>query len=331
MKVLVTGSAGFIGFHLARRLLADGHEVIGFDGLTDYYDVRLKHARHGMLAASEKFRPIVGMLENADLLQRTVHDFAPDAVVHLAAQAGVRYSLEHPETYVSSNFVGTFNLLEALRAAPVRHAILASTSSIYGANAGPAFAETERTDFPLSIYAATKRGTEALAHSYAHLFTIPVTLARFFTVYGPWGRPDMAPLKFASAISRGEPIEVYGHGRQSRDFTYIDDVVEALVRLIAVPPAAGQPVSPADSLSPVAPWRTVNVAGGQPVPLMEFIAAFETALGRPALKTFLPMQPGDVAATRADTTLLRDLVGYVPQTPIADGVKAFVDWFRSQT
>ena len=331
MRILVTGSAGFIGFHLARRLLADGHDIVGYDGMTDYYDVRLKHARHRMLATSPNFRAVTGMLENADLLQRTMRDFAPDAVVHLAAQAGVRYSLEHPETYVSSNFVGTFNLLEALRATPVRHAILASTSSIYGANAGPAFAETERTDFPLSIYAATKRGTEALAHSYAHLFTIPVTLARFFTVYGPWGRPDMAPLKFATAISRGEPIEVYGHGNQSRDFTYIDDVVEALVRLLAVPPARGQPVSAADSLSPVAPWRTVNVAGGQPVPLMEFIAAFEVALGRPALKTFLPMQPGDVAATRADTTLLRALVGYVPQTPIADGVKAFVDWFKTQT
>jgi UDP-glucuronate 4-epimerase len=331
MKILVTGSAGFIGFHLARRLLADGHDIVGYDGLTDYYDVRLKHARHGMLAASPRFRAVVGMLENADLLRRTVRDFAPDAVVHLAAQAGVRYSLEHPETYVSSNFVGTFNLLEALRAAPVRHAILASTSSIYGANAGPAFAEIERTDFPMSIYAATKRGTEALAHSYAHLFGIPTTLARFFTVYGPWGRPDMAPLKFATAISRGEPIEVYGHGKQSRDFTYIDDVVEALVRLLAVPPVVGRPVSAADSLSPVAPWRSVNIAGGQPVQLMEFIAAFEAALGRPAHKTFLPMQPGDVAATRADTGLLRDLIGYVPQTPVPDGVKAFVDWFRTQT
>jgi UDP-glucuronate 4-epimerase len=331
MKILVTGSAGFIGFHLARRLLADGHDIVGYDGLTDYYDVRLKHARHGMLAASPRFQAVVGMLENADLLRRTVRDFAPDAVVHLAAQAGVRYSLEHPETYVSSNFVGTFNLLEALRAAPVRHAILASTSSIYGANTGPAFAETERTDFPMSIYAATKRGTEALAHSYAHLFGIPTTLARFFTVYGPWGRPDMAPIKFATAISRGEPIEVYGHGKQSRDFTYIDDVVEALVRLLAVPPVVGRPVSAADSLSPVAPWRSVNIAGGQPVQLMEFIAAFEAALGRPAHKTFLPMQPGDVAATRADTGLLRDLIGYVPQTPVPDGVKAFVDWFRTQT
>lgn len=331
MKILITGSAGFIGFHLASRLLADGHQVVGYDGLTDYYDVRLKQARHGMLAASPRFRAVAGMLENADLLKQTLRDFSPDAVVHLAAQAGVRYSLEHPETYVSSNLVGTFNLLEALRATPVRHAILASTSSIYGGNQGPAFGETERTDFPLSIYAATKRGTEALAHSYAHLFAIPTTLARFFTVYGPWGRPDMAPIKFATAISRGAPIEVYGHGRQSRDFTYIDDVVEALVRLIGIPPVAGRPVSAADSLSPVAPWRTVNVAGGQPVPLMDFIAAFEAALGRPALKTFLPMQPGDVAATRADTTLLHDLVGYVPQTPVAEGVKAFVDWFRTQT
>lgn len=331
MRVFVTGSAGFIGFHLARRLLADGHEVMGYDGLTDYYDVRLKHARHAMLECEPSFRVVIGQLEDAPLLHRSIAGFAPDAVVHLAAQAGVRYSLENPQSYLSSNVVGTFNLLEAIRATPVRHAILASTSSIYGANPGPKFHETERTDFPVSIYAATKRSTEAIAHSYAHLFAIPTTLVRFFTVYGPWGRPDMAAFKFAGAIIRGEAIEVYGHGRQSRDFTYVDDVVEALDRLIGCAPVTGQPVSSVDSLSTVAPWRTVNVAGGRSVPLMDFIAAFETALGRTALKTFEPMQAGDVSATDADTTLLRNLIGYVPETTVADGVRAFVDWFKTQT
>ncbi|MEO8758109.1 MAG: NAD-dependent epimerase/dehydratase family protein [Devosia sp.] len=331
MKIFVTGTAGFIGFHLARRLLADGHEIVGYDALTDYYDVRLKRARHAMLETSPNFRPVIGRLENVDLLQTTISEFAPEIVLHFAAQAGVRYSIEHPETYMASNLDGTFNLLEALRANPPRHALLASTSSVYGANPGTAFRETERTDFPLSIYAATKRGTEALAHSYAHLFGIPTTMLRFFTVYGPWGRPDMAPLKFATAIARGTPIDIYGGGNMSRDFTFIDDVVEAVTRLITAVPVQGHAASPADSLSPAAPWRAVNVAGGQPLPLMDFVAAFEAGLGKPALRNFLPMQPGDVAATRADTTLLRALIGYVPQTPVGDGVKAFVDWFRTQT
>ena len=330
MNIFITGTAGFIGFHLARRLLADGHVVHGFDGLTDYYDVRLKRARHALLETSPNFTPIIGQLENADLLKAAIRDFAPDIVVHLAAQAGVRYSIEHPETYVSSNLIGTFNLLEALRATPVQHAILASTSSIYGANEGPAFAETERTDFPLSIYAATKRGTEALAHSYAHLFGIPTTLTRFFTVYGPWGRPDMAPIKFASAIEAGRAIDVYGEGNQSRDFTYIDDVVEAVTRLLTKPPQPGFAVDASDSISPVAPWRSVNIAGGQPVPLMDFIAAFEAALGRPAVKNFLPMQPGDVSATLADTTLLRALTGFVPTVAVKDGVAKFCAWYRSE-
>lgn len=327
MRYFITGTAGFIGFHLAHRLLAGGHDVLGYDGLTDYYDVRLKRARQSRLEAFPAFTPVGGMLEDADLLRTSLGGFRPDAVIHLAAQAGVRYSIEHPQTYVSSNLVGTFNLLEALRASPVRHALLASTSSIYGASEAAVFTEAGRTDFPLSIYAATKRGTEALAHSYAHLFGIPMTLMRFFTVYGPWGRPDMAPHKFASAILEGRPIEVYGEGRQSRDFTYVDDVVEAVLRLIDVVPVAGAKAIAADSVSPVAPWRTVNVGGGAPVPLMDYIAAFEAALGRPALRTMLPMQPGDVSATHADTSLLRALTGFVPAVPVGEGVRAFVDWF----
>jgi UDP-glucuronate 4-epimerase len=330
MRYFITGTAGFIGFHLARRLLCAGHAVLGYDGLTDYYDVRLKRARQSRLETFAAFTPVNGMLEDAALLRTSLGGFSPDAVIHLAAQAGVRYSIEHPETYVSSNLVGTFNLLEALRATPVRHTLLASTSSIYGASDAAVFTESGRTDFPLSIYAATKRGTEALAHSYAHLFAIPTTLMRFFTVYGPWGRPDMAPHKFASAILEGRPIEVYGEGRQSRDFTCVDDAVEAVVRLIDAVPVAGDRVTPGDSISPVAPWRTVNVGGGAPVPLMEFIAAFEAAFGRPAIKTMLPMQPGDVSATHADTTLLRALTGFVPATPVEQGVRAFVDWFRTE-
>jgi UDP-glucuronate 4-epimerase len=328
VKILVTGSAGFIGFHLARRALAEGHDVVGLDGLTDYYDVRLKHARHAILAASPKFRAVTGMLENADLVRTVVADFRPELVLHFAAQAGVRYSIDHPGTYVSGNLDGTFNLLEALRAHPPTHLLAASTSSVYGAHSPGAFIETDRTDYPLSIYAATKRGAEALTHSYASLFNIPTTCLRLFTVYGPWGRPDMAALKFADAISNGRPIEVYGEGGMSRDFTYIADVVEAVTRLSAKLPA-GAAVHPHDTLSPAAPWRVVNIAGGAPKPLAEFIAAFEAAIGRPALKTMLPMQPGDVAATEADVSLLRSLIGCVPATPIAQGVKAVVDWYRA--
>ena len=328
MKIFVTGSAGFIGFHLAKRALAEGHDVVGLDGLTDYYDVRLKSARHAILATSPKFRAVTGMLENADLVRAVIADVKPDLVLHFAAQAGVRYSIDHPATYVSGNLDGTFNLLEALRAHPPAHLLVASTSSVYGAHPPGAFVETDRTDYPLSIYAATKRGAEALTHSYASLFKIPTTCLRLFTVYGPWGRPDMAALKFADAISNGRPIEVYGEGRMSRDFTYVADVVEAVTRLTSRPPA-GTPVHRHDTLSPAAPWRVVNIAGGAPKPLAEFIAAFETAIGKPALRIMLPMQPGDVSATEADVSLLRALVGYVPATPILDGVNAVVDWYRT--
>ncbi len=329
MRVLVTGSAGFIGFHMARRLLAQGHDVVGYDGLTDYYDVRLKRARHAQLESSSRFRAVTGRLEDEALLRATIAQGAPDVVLHFAAQAGVRYSLERPDTYMASNLNGTFNLLEALRQHPPRHLLVASTSAVYGGNPSSAFVETERTDLPVSIYAATKRGAEALTHSYAHLFGIPTTVARLFTVYGPWGRPDMAALKFADAIANDRPIEVFGNGAMSRDFTYIDDVIAALDRLIPLVPIEGQRAGAADSLSPIAPWRVVNLAGGRPVALMDFIAAFERAMGKPALKTMLPMQPGDVTSTRADTSLLRLLTGSAPSTPLDEGVAAFVDWFRN--
>ncbi len=331
MKIFVTGSAGFIGFHLARRLLADGHQVCGYDGMTDYYDPALKRHRHDILRRSNAFHAVEALLEDKAALDGAVTGFAPDVIVHLAAQAGVRYSLEHPETYIGSNLVGTFNLLEAARISAPHHLLIASTSSVYGGNEKMPFEEADRTDFPVSLYAATKKACEAMSHSYAHLWKTPTTCFRFFTVYGPWGRPDMALFKFVKAIESGSPIDVYGNGAMRRDFTYIDDLVEGIVRLIDAVPEEGRPVSAEgvkDSLSSVAPWRVVNIAGGQPVELMPFIETIEKCLGKPALKNFLPMQQGDVVATFADPGLLNALTGFVPATDVATGVEAFVDWYR---
>ena len=325
MRVLVTGAAGFIGFHLSRRLLAEGCEVDGYDGMTPYYDVRLKEARWAELGRFPGFRGQVAMLEDAAALNAFAEP-RPDVVVHLAAQAGVRYSLENPRAYVDANLVGTFNVLEMARG--VRHLLLASTSSVYGANAAMPFRETDRTDHPLTLYAATKKAGEDMAHAYAHLWKTPTTAFRFFTVYGPWGRPDMALFKFVAATLRGEPIEVYGEGRMSRDFTYVDDLVEAVRRLIGVPPVEGAPVGPLDSLSPAAPYRVVNIGGGRPVGLMAFIDAVERALGRKIERRLLPMQKGDVPATSAAPDLLRTLTGYVPETNVETGVRAFVEWYR---
>ena len=325
MRVLVTGAAGFIGFHLSRRLLADGFEVDGFDGMTPYYDVTLKQARWAELERSPRFRGRVAMLEDFAALAAFAEP-KPDIVVHLAAQAGVRYSLENPRAYVDANLVGTFNVLEVARG--VGHLLLASTSSVYGANASMPFRETDKTDHPLTLYAATKKASEDMAHSYAHLWKIPTTAFRFFTVYGPWGRPDMALFKFVAATLKGEPIEVYGHGEMKRDFTYVDDLVEAIVRLLDKPPVEGLAVGPMDSASPAAPYRVVNIGGGQPVGLMPFIAAIERALGLPIEKRMLPMQKGDVPATWAAPDLLRALTGYVPTTDVETGVRAFVEWYR---
>jgi UDP-glucuronate 4-epimerase len=327
MDIFITGTAGFIGFHLARRLLAQGHVVTGYDGVTDYYDPALKRARLALLGQEEKFRNIEGMLEDASGLSAALEASGAEIVVHLAAQAGVRYSLEAPHSYIQSNVVGTANLLEALRIHRPGHLIFASTSSVYGGNSRLPFAETDRTDGPVSLYAATKKSGEAMVHAYAHLFGIPATCLRFFTVYGPWGRPDMAPIKFASAILEGRPIDVYGHGRMQRDFTYIDDLVAAIDRLKELPPEQGRPVAH-DSLSPVAPFRIVNIAGGKQTELMDFIAAIETALGRRAELNLLPMQPGDVVTTQSDTALLQALIGQLPQTPVETGTARFAEWFR---
>lgn len=330
MKVLITGSAGFIGFHTARRFLEAGHNVVGFDGFTEYYDPELKRRRDAILCRYDSFTPVKGMLEDTGLLTGVVEQHRPELVIHLAAQAGVRYSIENPGAYINANVQGTFNLLEALRYNTPNHLLFASTSSVYGGNTDLPFAETARTGFPVSLYAATKTAGEVITHSYAHLFGIPTTCFRFFTVYGPWGRPDMALFKFVDRILRDEEIDVYGNGEMSRDFTFIDDLVEGISRLSkAIPKAGGSDTdaNPLDSVSPVAPWRVVNIAGGQPIPLMRFISAIEETLGIKAKKRMLPMQAGDVTDTLASPRLLESLTGFKPNTPIEKGVNAFVNWY----
>ena len=324
-SALVTGSAGFIGFHLSRRLLADGWQVTGLDAMTPYYDVTLKQRRHALLTQHPAFRPVEGRLETpglvADLAQGT------DAILHLAAQAGVRHSIDAPRSYVEANLIGTHEVLEAARSAQPAHLLIASTSSVYGANIAMPYAEVHKADMPMSFYAATKKAGEAMAHSYAHLYGIPTTLFRFFTVYGPWGRPDMALFKFVKAILNGDPIDIYNHGDMRRDFTYIDDLVEGIVRLIDHAPSAAA-VAACDSLSPVAPYRIVNIGNGASVGLLEFVEAIEAATGRRAARNLLPMQPGDVPATWADASLIEALTGPLPRTDIRDGVARFVEWYR---
>lgn len=331
MRILITGTAGFVGFHLANRLLDDGHEVVGFDAMTPYYDVRLKAARHAILARRPGFRALAGRVEDMDALRHAADLADPEMVVHLAAQAGVRYSIDHPQTYADSNLIGSFNIVELARGLKLRHLMLASTSSVYGANTALPFAESDKADLPLTFYAATKKAMEEMSHAYAHLFSIPTTCFRFFTVYGPWGRPDMALFRFVEAIEDGRPIEIYGEGRMRRDFTYVGDLVEAIARLADCPPSIGRPVQVegvADTLSPVAPWRVVNIAGGKPVELIDFVSAIERCLGKRAVRRMLPMQPGDAAVTFADHRLLEALTGYAPKTQVEDGVAAFVEWYR---
>ena len=330
-KVLLTGSAGFIGFHLARLLLDDGFEVIGFDGMTDYYDVGLKRRRHAMLLQSQRFTAVEARLEDNAALSDLFARERPDVVVHLAAQAGVRYSLENPRSYLESNIVGTFNVLECAREHAVGHLLMASTSSVYGANTTMPYAEKHPTDHPLTFYAATKKSTEVMAHSYAHLWNLPTTMFRFFTVYGPWGRPDMALYKFAKGILDQTPIDIYNHGEMYRDFTYVGDLVRGIRLLIdAVPRRVEDPETiPAwDTLSPVAPFRVVNIGNSDKVKLTDFVDSIERACNRKAIRRYLDMQKGDVPATWADATQLRELTGYTPATHFDDGVRAFVAWYR---
>lgn len=331
MRYLITGTAGFIGFHLARRLLDEGHFVVGFDGMTPYYDVKLKEKRTAILARSNGFKFVTGMLEDKAALDHAAELAEPDVIVHLAAQAGVRYSLENPRSYVDSNVTGSFNVLELARNLQPKHLLLASTSSVYGANEKIPFAESDKADEQMTIYAATKKGMELMAHSYAHLFNVPTTAFRFFTVYGPWGRPDMALFKFVDAIRNDRPIEIYGEGKMSRDFTYIDDLVEGIVRLIGVVPSEENRVisdTVIDTLSKNAPFRVVNIGGGQPVGLMTFVETIETMLGKKAVRKMLPMQPGDVHNTYAVPDLLVALTGFKPHIEVDEGVRRFVEWYQ---
>ena len=325
---LVTGSSGFIGFHLCQKLLDDGFRVVGIDNLSDYYDVALKQRRQSILLQNPNFRVINHNIEAPGLLMSLFAEETPDVIIHLAAQAGVRYSIDNPRAYLESNIVGTFEILEAARAYPPAHMLLASTSSAYGANTVMPYQETVKADHQMSFYAATKKATEAMAHSYAHLYDLPVTMFRFFTVYGPWGRPDMALFKFTKAILNGDPIDVYNHGEMKRDFTYVTDLVEGIRLLIDAAPKRVDEVPEGDSLSPVAPWRVVNIGNSDSVQLTDFIAAIEDATGKTATRNMMPMQAGDVPATWADASLLQTLTGYKPQTNVRDGVQAFVDWYR---
>lgn len=329
---LVTGSAGFIGYHVSKKLLDEGWRVVGIDCMSDYYDVALKRRRESDLLRFASFRVLHEKIETRNILMEVFAKEQPDIVIHLAAQAGVRHSIENPRAYLESNINGTFELLEAAREHPPVHMLLASTSSAYGANLEMPFKETANADHQISFYAATKKSTENMAHSYAHLYGLPITMFRFFTVYGPWGRPDMAPFKFTKAILNGDPIDIYNHGDMSRDFTYIDDLVTSMRLLVdCIPEAAG--IMPTtqnalDSKSNVAPFRVVNIGNAQPVRLLDFVDAFERAIGVKATKNLMPMQAGDVQATWADTSLLKDLTGYMPATDVISGVRNFVDWYR---
>jgi UDP-glucuronate 4-epimerase len=329
MRYFITGTAGFIGFHLARRLLAEGHEVTGFDGVTPYYNVKLKHMRHAALSQYPAFTPVIAMLEDRAALEEAVARTNPEVIVHLAAQAGVRYSIDNPQSYLSSNVQGSWNIIDLAERHKVKHLMLASTSSIYGASPTVPFHETDRADAPLTIYAATKKSMELIAHSHAHLHKTPTTAFRFFTVYGPWGRPDMALFKFVDRMLNDQPIEIYGEGQMSRDFTYIDDLVEAILRLSQVAPDESNRVADerVETLSRQAPFRVVNIGGGQPENLLDFVDVVEKAIGRPAKRQMLPMQQGDVPRTFASPALMQALTGYTPSTRLEEGVKAFVEWY----
>lgn len=319
MKILVTGAAGFIGAATVLRLLERGDSVVGLDNLNDYYDPALKQARLDRLALHAGFRFVDLDLANRDGMAKLFAAEQFDRVVHLGAQAGVRYSLQNPHAYVDSNLVGFVNVLEGCRHNGVQHLVYASSSSVYGGNTKMPFSEADNVDHPVSLYAATKKANELMAHSYSHLYGLATTGLRFFTVYGPWGRPDMAPILFTKAILAGEPIKVFNHGRMLRDFTYIDDIVEGVLRVL------DKVATPVDSS---APYRVFNIGNNQPVPLLDFIACLESALGVQAQKILLPMQDGDVPATYADTQALAAWVGFAPSTPLEQGVRSFVDWYR---
>lgn len=329
-KVFITGTAGFIGFHLSKLLLSKGYIVHGFDGMTDYYDVELKKRRNEQLLQNQFYDSTISMLEDHTALNSSISKFKPDVIIHLAAQAGVRYSIENPKAYIDSNIIGTFNILEAAKEHNIKHLLMASTSSVYGGNIEMPFSEQQKADTQLTLYAATKKANESMAHSYAHLWDIPVTMFRFFTVYGPWGRPDMALFKFVSAILDDRPIDIYNNGDMYRDFTYVEDLVRAITLLIPEQPEPRDQKAPEskDSLSPVAPYRVVNIGNSEKIKLLDFIEAIEESLGKKAKRNYLPMQMGDVPGTWSDASLLKQLTGYAPKTYYKDGIRKFVDWYR---
>jgi UDP-glucuronate 4-epimerase len=330
-RILVTGAAGFIGMHLSMRLLERGDKVVGLDNLNDYYDVSLKEARLARLQAYSDFRFCKIELADRASVARLFEDLRPDAVVNLAAQAGVRYSLQNPHAYVDSNLVGFMNILEGCRHLEVKHLVFASSSSVYGANTKIPFSVSDKTDQPISLYGATKKANELMAYAYSHLYGLPTTGLRFFTVYGPWGRPDMALFRFTKAILEGQPIDVFNYGNMRRDFTYIDDIVEGVVRVLDSLPRLNPACSEkeADRSMGSAPFRIYNIGNSQPADLLRFIEALETCLGRKAVKNLLPLQPGDVPATFADVENLMHDVGFQPRTPIEIGIQRFVEWYRS--
>ena len=328
MKIFITGSSGFIGFHLSKKLLDNGYNIHGFDSMNNYYDVKLKKARYKILNKYKNFSFTKGNLENQKILSNSILKYKPKIIIHLAAQAGVRYSIDKPRVYLDSNITGTYNIIELAKKVNVKHLLIASSSSVYGANKKLPFKEIDKTETQLSIYAATKKSTESIAHSYSNIWNIPITMLRFFTVYGPWGRPDMALFKFTKGILSNKKIDIYNQGKMYRDFTYIDDIVVGIKGLINKAPNIKQLGKiKNDSLSPVAPFRTVNIGNTKKVYLLDFINALEKELGIKAKRNYMPMQQGDVKITLSDTTLLKKLTSYNPKTNYRVGIKKFLNWY----
>jgi UDP-glucuronate 4-epimerase len=330
MKILITGSSGFIGFHLAKLLLEKKHKIQGYDSMNNYYDVKLKKARLSLLKKYRNFSFTKGALENEKVLKKTFKRFKPKIVIHLAAQAGVRYSIDKPRVYLKSNITGSFNLIEASHSVNVKHLIMASSSSVYGANKNIPFKETDKTETQLSIYASTKKANESMAHSYSNIWNIPITMLRFFTVYGPWGRPDMALFKFTRGILKKKKIDIYNNGKMFRDFTYIDDIVKGVELLIdKVPNNKKLNRYHNDSLSPVAPFRILNIGNTKKIFLLDFIKHIEKELGKKAIRNYMPLQKGDVKQTLSNTNLLREITGYRAKTNYKLGIKKFLNWYKS--
>lgn len=328
MKILITGTAGFIGFHLAKLLLKEDFQVFGFDGITSYYDINLKNRRNEILLEYSNFSFLQGMLEDEKKIESYFDKVKPDIVIHLAAQAGVRYSLENPRSYINSNVIGSFNVMEMAHKYKIKHLLMASTSSVYGANTDMPFKESSKTDTQLTIYSATKKANESMAHSYAHLWNLPITIFRFFTVYGPWGRPDMALFKFVSAIIENRPIEIYNNGIMYRDFTYVDDIVLAIRKLIDIAPKKNLKENLNNNINFNAPFQILNIGNSKKIKLLDFIDAIEENLNKKAIRKYLPLQKGDVLETLADTSLLHSLIGFHPETDYRKGIEQFINWYK---